>query len=152
MASVRPAVPLSVPAIAAGGENGISDVTATQVADSAEIDKARDARLGAPGAAANAAGTAPGEGEQKAGLGVSAAKPGDPANAALAPSAQASANVNLPTNHPATKEQIKLYNKQVKKAQEAQKKAAAKAAASGQPAPGTTPAATDTTTPAAKPQ
>jgi outer membrane protein assembly factor BamD len=151
MTSLRPAVPVSVPAIAAGGQNGVSDVTATQE-NSDEIDRAPEARLGTPGAPNPA-----GQGEQKAAVGVSTAKPGDAASAALAPSANASANLNLPTNHPATKEQIKLYNKQVKKAQEAQKKAAAKAAASGKPAPGSTPAATDTTTPAtttpaAKPQ
>jgi outer membrane protein assembly factor BamD len=149
MTAVRPAVPLSVPKTASGGQDGISDVTATQ-ADSAEIDRAPEARLGTPANAA--AGTAAGEGEQKAGIGVAAAKPADAASAQLSPSAQASANVNLPTNHPATREQIKAYNKQVKKVQEAQKKAAAKATASGKAAPGTTPAATDTTTPAAKPQ
>ena len=152
MTAVRPAVPLSVPATAAGGQNGISDVTATQVADSAEIDKEQDARLGAAGTAANAAaGTATGQGEQKAALATATPKPSDPASRELAPSADASQNVNLPTNHPATKEQIKAYNKQVKKALEAQKKAAAKASASGQPAT-TAPAATDTTAPAAKPQ
>jgi outer membrane protein assembly factor BamD len=159
MTAVRPAVPLSVPKTAAGGADGISDVTATQVADSAEIDRAQDARLGAPGAAVNAtAGTATGEGEQKAGLAVAAPRASDPASAALAPSADASQNVNLPTNHPPTKEQLKLYNKQVKKYQEQQKKAAAKAAASGSPVPAATPGATDTpstpatTTPATKPQ
>jgi outer membrane protein assembly factor BamD len=161
MTAVRPAVPLSVPAIAAGtagpagggGANGISDVTATQ-ADSTEIDKAPEARLNA-----NAAdGTATGEGEQKAGL--AAPKASDPASQALAPSAQASANANLPTNHPATKEQIKAYNKQVKKqtelqkkALEEQKKADAKTAASGKPAPAATDStAPATTAPAAKPQ
>ena len=181
MTAVRPAVPLSVPAPPGGGQNGISDVTATQVEDSAEIDRAPDARLGAAGAAANAAGTtanvtgttattatgtaatptatattatgtATGEGEQKAAIAIAAVKASDPASAALAPSAQASANANLPTNHPPTKEQLKIYNKQVKKYQEAQKKqaaAAAKAGASGKPATGTTPAATDATTPAA---
>ena len=151
MTAVRPAVPLSVPSTAAGGQNGISDVTATQVADSAEIDRAQDARLGAAGTAANAA---TGQGEQKAGLGAAPVKSSDPASAQLAPSADSSANVNLPTNHPATKEQIKAYNKQVKKALEIQKKNAPKAPTSGQPAPGAAPAATgtDTITPAAKPQ
>ena len=141
LTAVRPAVPLSVPRTASGGQDGISDVTATQ-ADSAEIDRAPEARLNAPAAP----GTATGEGEQKAGLAV-APKASDPASAQLASSSQAGANVNLPTNHPATKEQIKLYNKQVKKALEVQKKNAAKAGASGTAAPGTTtPAATDTTT------
>ncbi len=159
MTSMRPAVPVSVPATAAGGPNGISDVTATQVADSAEIDRSPEARLGAPGAAANAAaGTATGEGEQKAGIAV-APKASDPASQALAPSTEASANANLPTNHPVTKEQIKAYNKQVKRVQEQQKKALeaqkkvdAKVASSGKPVPAAAPAATDTTTPAAKPQ
>jgi outer membrane protein assembly factor BamD len=157
MTAVRPSVPLSVPKTAAGGADGISDVTATQVADSTEIDKARDARLGAPGEAANAvAGTATGQGEQKAAI-AGAPKASDPASAQLAPSAEANANVNLPTNHPATKEQIKAYNKQVKKAQELQKKNAEKAKASGNAAATdtttSTPAgSTPTTTPAAKPQ
>jgi outer membrane protein assembly factor BamD len=134
MTSLRPSVPLSVPATAAGGQNGVSDVTATLAGNAEEIDKAPDARLGAPG-----------EGEQKPGLGTTL-KPTDP-QSQLTPSAEANANVALPTNHPPTKEQLKAYNKQVKRAQEAQKKAAAKAAASGKPA--TQPPAADPTTPAA---
>jgi outer membrane protein assembly factor BamD len=150
MTSLRPATPVSIPALAAGGANGINDVTAAQE-NSDEIDRAPEARLGVVSTAGTDAPppNANGQGEQKAALAASV-KPTDPASAQLSPEAAAAANANLPTNHPATKEQIKLYNKQVKKAQEIQKKAAAKAAASGQPVPGAaTSAPADSTTPAA---
>ena len=52
MESLRPPVPVSVPAVAAGGQNGISDVSASQVVTNTEaIDKAPDARLNAQPAA-----------------------------------------------------------------------------------------------------
>ena len=148
MTSLRPSVPVSIPALAAGGANGINDVTAAQE-NSDEIDRLPEARLGNVSTAGTDAPppTPNGQGEQKAAL-ASSPKPTDPASAQLSPEAAAAANANLPTNHPPTKEQIKLYNKQVKRVQEAQKKAAAKAAASGQPA-ATKPAPADSTTPAA---
>jgi outer membrane protein assembly factor BamD len=149
MASVRPAVPVSVPAIAAGGQNGISDVSATAIlGNSDEIDREKDARLNTPAAGTPAASpvsvTGNGEGEQKAALGTrDAANPNAPATTTDVNAA------SLPTNHPATKAQIKAYNKQVEKAQKLQKKAAAKAG--NTPAANTPAATTDTsaTTPAA---
>jgi outer membrane protein assembly factor BamD len=142
MAAVRPAVPVSVPAIAAGGQNGISDVSATALLDnSEEIDKEKDARLNTPANGTPVPASGNGEGEQKAALGTrEGTVSGD---GVTAPASTAVNAASLPTNHPATKAQIKAYNKQVEKAQKLQKKAAAKA--------GTTPAATDSaaTTPAA---
>ncbi|HTA41543.1 MAG TPA: outer membrane protein assembly factor BamD [Bryobacteraceae bacterium] len=164
MQALRPAVPVSVPASAAGGQTsagpgGVSDVTAA-VANSDEIDRAPEARLGNPNGG-SASLTANGEGEQKAGVGTTAPASTD----SKTPATTTNPTVNLPTNHPPTKDQIKAYNRQVKRAQEAQKKAAAKAAKEGKPAPATTPAAADSTTattpagatpaatiPAAKPQ
>src|SRR5579862_5743207 len=123
MRAIRPSVPYSVPPIAAGGQTGgatgVSDVTATQVADSAEIDRLPEARLGANG---ETPATATGQGEQKAAIATAAARPSDALSAQLAPGADA-ANTAYATNHPVTKEQIKAYNKQAKKNQEAQKKA-----------------------------
>ncbi len=73
MESLRPPVPVSVPAVAAGGQNGISDVSASQVVTNTEaIDKAPEARLNVQPAATGArkwsGGRQPpqGTGEQKA--------------------------------------------------------------------------------------
>ncbi len=147
MQAVRPAVPVSVPAIAAGGQNGISDVSATVAGNSDAIDKEPEARLGTPAAPA-AAGAPPasGTGEQKAALSTTAASTGN----ALDPNAPTTtaSTASLPTNHPPTKAQLKAYNKQQEKAAKVQKKTGAKPAATATPAvTGTTPA--DATTPAA---
>jgi outer membrane protein assembly factor BamD len=163
MQAVRPAVPASVPAIAAGGQNGISDVSATVAGNSEAIDKAPDARFGVPAGGTPAA-PATGQGEQKAGLSASA----PPTTAATDPNAPATtttaaSTAALPTNHPPTKAQLKAYYKQVDKAAKQKKKtdAAKPASATATPAaatPGTpvaaTPAATTpaATTPAATPQ
>ncbi len=158
MQSLRPAVPLSVPASANGGQTGVSDVTAdVATGNSDEIDKAPDARLGTPAVAT-------GEGEQRAALGTTTPAPAAGGSATTTTTAS---NAAPPTNHPLTKEQIKLLMKQQKKAQALQKKAAEKAAAKaakdakeGKTKPAaTTPAAATAptttaaaTTPAATPQ
>ena len=91
MESLRPSVPVSVPAVAAGGQNGISDVSATQIVTNTDaIDKAPDARLNtpaatdaaAPAAAAAtpvAASTPQGTGEQRAGVATSTVASASPA-------------------------------------------------------------------------
>jgi outer membrane protein assembly factor BamD len=126
MESLRPSVPVSVPAIAAGGQNGISDVSATQIVTNTDaIDRAPDARLNTP-AAADAAAPAPaagttvaannlqGTGEQKAGIATSTENP--------AASATPAAEGPLPTNHPPTKDQLKAMKKAQEKATKAAKK------------------------------
>jgi outer membrane protein assembly factor BamD len=130
MESLRPSVPVSVPAIAAGGQNGISDVSATQIVTNTDaIDKAPDARLNAPAAAGGAA-AAPaaaagtpvaanalqGTGEQKAGVATSTLAENS------APSATPAAEGPLPTNHPPTKDQLKMMKKAQEKAAKAAKK------------------------------
>ncbi len=131
MQGLRPPVPVSVPAAAAGGQSGVSDVSVGQAGNTDAIDKTPDVRLGQPAAGEPASAAAPsgnGEGEQK------------PAVGAPTPVTAASvAAASLPTNHPPTKEQLKAYNKQVAKAAKLQKKAATKAPAT------TTPAAAATT-------
>jgi hypothetical protein len=133
MESLRPPVPVSVPATAAGTQSGVSDVVLGQTSDTA-IDQKPDARLGlppAPGAIAT------GEGEQKASV-QSNGQP-QPAPAPKAAAAPASplttttVDATLPTNHPMTKDQIKM----MKKAQDKQAKAQKKQ----QPKTGTQPAA-----------
>jgi len=168
MESLRPSVPVSVPAIAAGGQNGISDVSATQIVTNTDaIDKAPDARLNAPAngtaPAAAAAGTPvasnalQGTGEQKAGV----------ATSTLAESPAASttpvAEGPLPTNHPPTKDQLKAMKKSQEKAAKAAKKKGVQTqgaqneittpapAAPGTTAPGATPT-TPASTPATSPQ
>jgi outer membrane protein assembly factor BamD len=139
MESIRPPVPVSVPAVAAGGQNGISDVSASQVVTNTEaIDKAPDARLNLQPAAPAQAGTIPqGTGEQKA----SVASNGQ-ATTSAAPAAEAP----LPTNHPPTKDQLKAYKKaQEKAAKLAKKNGVAKPATATPSQPG--PTAPDTTTP-----
>lgn len=158
MQSVRPTVPVSVPAVAAGGQNGISDVSATVAGNSEAIDKEPEARLGAPAAGTPAAAGAPaasgtGEGEQKAALGTSTASTGTGSAAnAQSNSPVASSTVGLPTNHPPTKAQLKAYKQAQEKAAKQQKKAAKSAtgtAAATTPAATATTAATTATTPAA---
>jgi outer membrane protein assembly factor BamD len=170
MESLRPPVPVSVPAVAAGGQNGISDVSASQVVTNTEaIDKEPEARLNlqpaaatgtaqpaatgnaqpaAPETATALAGTSPqGTGEQKA----SVSSNGQPL-AALSTTPATPPTEALPTNHPPTKAQLKLYKKAQEKAAKQAKKNNAKPAAATPAQPGsTTPDATTpgTTTPAA---
>jgi outer membrane protein assembly factor BamD len=144
MESLRPPVPVSVPAVAAGGQSGISDVSASQVVTNTEaIDKAPDARLNVqPAAAGNApAGTSPqGTGEQKASVGNN----GQPEAPAAAATTAAAAQAPLPTNHPPTKDQLKAFKRaQEKAAKQAKKNNTAKPASATPEQPGaTTPAAT----------
>jgi hypothetical protein len=156
MQAVRPAVPVSVPAIAAGGQSGISDVSATVAANSEAIDKEPEARLGSPAAGTPAAGTptaaGTGEGEQKAAISTTAAPAGTSPGAEAQTTTAAASAATLPTNHPPTKAQLKAYNKQQEKLAKQQKKAAkagtdtttttTPAAATATPAGATTPAAT----------
>ena len=136
MQAVRPAVPVSVPAVAAGGQNGISDVSATVAGNSEAIDKEPEARLGVSAAGLPAAEVpaAPGtgQGEQKAAVSTPApaASTGPQANNAAASTA------GLPTNHPPTKAQLKAYKQQQEKAAKQRKKR------SHCPTATTTPAAT----------
>jgi outer membrane protein assembly factor BamD len=124
METLRPAVPVSVPAAAAGGQTGVSDVVGGIVNDSSNLDKSPDARL------ANQNGVvapeAIGTGEQKASVGWNGQDTAET-------KAAVPAFVPPPTNHPLTTAQIK----QIQKAQErAQKKAAAQAKKKGaQPVP-----------------
>jgi outer membrane protein assembly factor BamD len=145
MQSMRPPVPVSVPATAAGGQNGISDVTAGVVGNTEAIDKQPEARLGQPAAGTTAENTLTGTGEQRASLGSN----GQSAAPAATTPAPAEANQPLPTNHPPTKAQLQAYRKaQEKAAKQAKKKADAAKPAS---TPATTPASTATpatTTPA----
>jgi outer membrane protein assembly factor BamD len=148
MESIRPSVPVSVPQVAAGGQSGVSDVSAGVVGNTDAIDKQPDARLniqpaaaatatGAPATSAPPTGLVGGTDEQKASVGANGqtATPATPA-AALAASANSTTETPaakpevLPTNHPATKDQLKAYKKaQEKAAKLAKKNAAAKPAA-----------------------
>src|SRR5579863_9078285 len=143
MESLRPPVPVSVPAVAAGGQHGISDVSASQVVTNTEaIDKQPDARLnvqpeGTPGATTNAtapalnasasagsatglAGTSPqGTGEQKASVSSNGQAP---ETSALAKPATPAPEQPLPTNHPPTKDQLKAMKKAQEKALKRAKK------------------------------
>jgi outer membrane protein assembly factor BamD len=126
MEGLRPPVPVSVPAAAAGTQSGVSDVVLGQTSDSA-IDQKPDARMGQPTAPG---GAASGEGEQKASV-QSNGQP-QPAAAAPAPAAPASplttttVDATLPTNHPMTKDQIRMMKKAQEKQAKVQKKQQAK--------------------------
>jgi outer membrane protein assembly factor BamD len=129
MESLRPPVPVSVPAVAAGGQNGISDVSASQVVTNTEaIDKTPDARLNV-----QPAGIVPpqGTGEQKA----SVASNGQPAETASTTPATPAPEAPLPTNHPPTKDQLKAFRKAQEKAAKLAKKNAAKPATATPAAP-----------------
>ena len=151
MENLRPPVPVSVPASAAGGQTGISDVVLGQTSDAA-IDQNPDARLApqpAPGALAT------GQGEQPASVGSNGQpKPAAPAapasNSPLAP--PAAADANLPTNHPPTKEQLKLMKKAEEKQAKDQKKQQARTGKqTAQPATATTATGQPIATPAIPP-
>jgi outer membrane protein assembly factor BamD len=130
MKSLRPDVPVSVPQAAAGGQTGISDVTAVASSDTTALDKGQDARLSAQ----NVAGNAAGQGENPASVGSNGQPLGQNGNANSAASASSAAqNQPLPTNHPLTKQQLKLLKKQQEKAAKKQK-AQGKDAQAAQPA------------------
>jgi outer membrane protein assembly factor BamD len=154
MESIRPPVPVSVPASAAGtlgAPAGVSDVSISANADASAIDKQPDARLVQPAPPQGSPST--GVGEQKASVGSNGQSA---AQTQETPTQNQNVNVqSLPTNHPLTAAQMKQQLKQLKKQQEAALKymkkhpaaaAAAQAAANGQatttaqPAAGTTPA------------
>lgn len=157
MENLRPPVPVSVPATAAGGQTGVSDVVLGQTSDSA-IDQKQDARIGlqnAPGAPAT------GEGEQKAsvqsnGQPQPAAGPTGPAAApggAASPATTQVVDANLPTNHPLSKDQLKLIKKAQDRQAKAQKKQQAKTGTqAAQPAAAITTGQPPTTTPTPAPQ
>jgi outer membrane protein assembly factor BamD len=148
MESFRPAVPLSVPSTASGGQTGVSsgtsDVVGGIVGDTSNLDKGPDARMSQQNGAnvANAAGT----GENKASLGSN----GEAANPAAAVP-----EVAPPTNHPYTTAQIKEIMKAQKKAQDKAAKAAKKKGVAPVPTaptvPGVPAAATTPTAPATTP-
>jgi outer membrane protein assembly factor BamD len=150
MESIRPTVPVSVPATAAGGQNGISDVTAGVVGNTNAIDTQPDVRLGQPPAEEKPATTlspAPttpvatpagqGVGEQKA----SVESNGQAADAA-------NPDAYLPSNHPLTKAQQKILKKQQEKAAKAAKKNGTPASTT--PDANAVPAATSGAAPATK--
>lgn len=124
MKSLRPDVPVSVPATAAGGQTGISDVTASVGTDTSALDKGQDARLSAQNTAGTPGTPAGGEGEQKASVGSN----GQPVAQNATTNSTPAQNQPLPTNHPLTKQQLKAIRK-------AQEKAAKKQKAQPQPAP-----------------
>ncbi|MDP9171494.1 MAG: outer membrane protein assembly factor BamD [Acidobacteriota bacterium] len=150
MTAMRPPVPVSVPAVAAGtvppanGGTGVSDVSAGVVANSS-LDAGKDARLSTQNGTLTAEGA--GTGEQKASV----------TSNGLTTSPAAQTEAPPPSNHVATAKQIKDYQKaqlkaQQKAARDARKKGAV-AAPAVNAAPATTPAATTpaATTPAAAP-
>ena len=127
MTILKPPVPVSVPAIAAGitAPGGISDVVAGVVGDTANLDQQNDARLNPqPGATSSAV-------ENKASVGSN----GQPiaADSPATPAAPAAPDATLPTNHPASAKQLKDFEKAQKRAEVQAKKKLKKAPA--QPAP-----------------
>jgi outer membrane protein assembly factor BamD len=140
MQAMRPAIPVSVPDIAAGRPSGVSDVGVTQVGDNSAIDQKPDARLGTPVAAAA---TPPAAAKPAAGSNGAPRIPG--ADTTNAQTTQA-----LPTNHPLTADQLKAFKKeQIRLFKQAKKNAVAAQKAAGKS--GTTPASTDASKPAATP-
>ena len=145
MTTIRPSVPVSVPEVAAGRTSGVSDVVGGVVGNTENLDKGPDARMSSQNGVVGKEGA--GTGEQKASVGSNgqSAAPAEPA--AVAPP---------PTNHPATAQQIKEFQKQQARAQAKAAKAAKKnktptttdAAAASGPTTNTTPAAKVPETPA----
>jgi outer membrane protein assembly factor BamD len=145
MESLRPAVPVSVPAVANGGQTGVSDVVGGVVSDSSALDQGKDVRMSANNGLVAPEGA--GAGEQRASV-LSNGQTAAPA-VAEAPKPEAPP----PSNHVPTAKQMKDYQKaqaklQQKAAKDAKKKPATPATTPAA-APATTPAATPATTPAA---
>ncbi len=126
MTSLRPPVPLSVPAVAAGAPAGVSDVVGGVVSDSTALDQGKDARMSAQNGVVGPVGA--GVGEQPASVG---------SNGQTSSAKAAAAEPPPPSNHVPTPKQIKDYQKAQAKAQQ---KAARDAKKKGTPAPATTPA------------
>jgi outer membrane protein assembly factor BamD len=154
MQSLRPAVPVSVPAEAAGGQSGISDVTVGAVGDTSAIDQKQDARLGTPVAAPASPAATPAPVAAPAAAPV-ASQPATPAPVGNngqpripgAETTTATAQQPLPTNHPLTADQLKAYKKeQIRLFKQAKKNAEAAQKAAGKS--GTKPATPATATPA----
>jgi outer membrane protein assembly factor BamD len=148
MESFRPAVPVSVPNIAGTGQTGVSDVVGGVVNDSTNLDKSPDARMSSKNG--EVVPEASGTGEQKASVGSNGQDAAIGPAGGAAPAA-AKADVAPPTNHPATAQQIKDYQKaQLKAQQKALKEAKrrglvpAKPGDPNAPQPATTPAGTPT--------
>ena len=146
MTSIRPSVPLSVPAappVTNTPTGGVSDVTVQTVQDTTALDTKPDARASA-GGAGSASGATPAGGQAAAGTGD-----GSAARSAESPAAEQASTASaqpLPMNH---QNLIKKSKKQKKAEEEARKKQAALAQQQGQaqPAAAQPPAAQ----PAAKP-
>ena len=137
MQTIRPSVPVSVPAVAAGGASGVSDVVGGVVSNTETLDKGPDARMSSQNGVVGKEGA--GTGEQKASVGSNGQTAAAPAAAEAPPP---------PTNHPATAQQIKDYQKQQARAQAKAAKAAKKNKTPVTPAtPATTPAATTSIAP-----
>ncbi len=150
MTTLRPVVPVSIPAAAAGAQTGVSDVSIGEVANSA-IDQQPDARLGAPATGTPEAGT----GEQKASVGSNGQAPASAAGPGVTQPLSTTDNAQLPTNHPPTKQQLKAFkDAQAKEAKaQAKKKTTAASVANVGPDGIVKPSATDSATaPAAAPQ
>ncbi|MES1262001.1 MAG: outer membrane protein assembly factor BamD [Acidobacteriota bacterium] len=136
MQTIRPSVPVSVPAVAAGGASGVSDVVGGVVGNTETLDKGADARMSSQNGVVGK--QAVGTGEQPASVGSNGQTTAPAAAEAPPP----------PTNHPATAQQIKQYQKLQEKAQAKAAKAAKKNKTTpATTTPAATPAAT-TTTPA----
>ncbi len=131
MQTIRPMVPVSVPQVAAGGQNGVSDVVGGVVNDTANLDKSQDARMSSQNGVVKT--EAVGTGEQKASVSSNGQGTGDNAKAT---------EVVPPTNHPATAQQIKQYEKLQAKAKAQAERLAKKQAKSGK-APAAAPAPAD---------
>ena len=151
MTSLKPPVPLSVPAVAAGTQAGVSDVVGGVVSDTTAIDQGKDVRMSAQNG--TLAPDASGTGENKASVGSNG-------ETSSATEAAAKPEPPPPSNHMPTAKQIKDYQKAQAKAQQKAAKAAAKKnndkampPAPGTPGapgavPGTIPAASGPVTPA----
>jgi outer membrane protein assembly factor BamD len=129
MESFRPAVPLSVPQTANGGQTGVSDVVGGVVGDTTNLDKGPDARMSSKNGDVQP--EALGTGETKASVGSN----GQNAPGTQTADATPKQEVAPPTNHPYTTAQIKEIMKQQKKAQEKAARAAKTAQKKGQAPP-----------------
>jgi len=138
MQTMRPSVPVSVPEVAAGRSTGVSDVVGGVVGSTENLDKSPDARMSSQNGVVGKEGA--GTGEQKASVGANGQE-----SAPAAPAAEAAAPP--PTNHPATAQQIKEYQKQQARAASKAAKAAKKAKPGTGDAAAATPATPATTTP-----
>ncbi|HKD08793.1 MAG TPA: outer membrane protein assembly factor BamD [Bryobacteraceae bacterium] len=143
METIRPAVPVSVPAAAAGTPTGVSDVVGGVVADSTNLDKSPDARMASQNGAVVAEGV--GAGEQPASVGSN----GQSTAATTASAEPAKPAAPPPTNHPATAKQIKDYQKAQQKAQQKAAREAKKKGVTPADAAAATPTTGSGSTPAA---